>query len=572
MEKRLLELEQRVGELSKTVEQLRARLDAKPSHSEDAVMSREAVASSPPLGMTSDEPIALPEALEGLDPASARSVVPLFGRSLMVIAGAFVFRLITEKELVSRSLGVTLGLAFATAWIALAFRAAGRGARLSAGFHAASGSLIGFSLLLEMGSKGLVPQPVVALVLAGFTGFLLVTAWHHRLQEVAWIAELGCLAAGAGLLRVTDSPLAVFIVLAGLGIASVVLADVRSWPHLRWPVALFLDLVSLRLVFSLSARPAAEQGQLGAIVLVTQAIIGVYVLGLLVGTWFRARPVRAFEVLQTAVILTVGLLAVTRVHGAAGPWGLLVAAGALGTALHLAPVAGRLFDACFYGVLGVALTFASTPLILSGAPLGLAWGLVGVALAAVGRWRLTHLMWGGAAVLLWAAAGAGGTLELMVSGLARAPSGEWALLTPVATAIVGLALVGWAVMTVREKAREDVAARGLALVLLALTGLGAIALVSHASRQGLGGASAPASVIILLRTLSLCGVAVGLAFARKLGAAMELSWAAWGLLVVAGLKVLAQDLPNGHAGMLVIAFLALGLAITAVPRLLRPAT
>ncbi len=567
MEKRLHELEQRVDELSKTVEQLRARLDAKPSPAAEP-----AAAAVAPAGLTTDEPIPLPEALEGLDPASARSVVPLIGRSLMVIAGAFVFRLITEKELVSRPVGVTLGLAFAAVWVALAFRAGGKGQRLSAGFHAASGSLIGYSLLLEMGSKGAVSQPVVALVLAGFTALLLGTAWRHALPEVAWVAELGCLGAGAGLLRATDTPLAVFAVLGGLAVASVVLADVRSWPHLRWPVALFLDFVSLRLVFSLSARPAAEQGQLGAVVLVTQAIIGVYVLGLFIGTWFRARPVRTFEVLQTAVILTVGLLAVTRVHGAAGPWGLLVAGGALATALRLAPMEGRLFDACFYGVLGVALNFASAPLILRGPPLGLMWGLVGLALVMLGRWRLTHLMWGGAAVLLWAASVEAETFELLLSGLVRAPSAEWLTLTPAAAAIVGLAATGWALMTVRAKLLEEPAARGLALGLLALTGLGLIALVSLGARSMLGGATASASLVILLRTLLLCSVAVGLAFARKLGATMELSWAAWGLLVVAGLKVLAQDLPNGHAGMLVIAFLALGLAITAVPRLLRPAT
>ena len=568
MEKRLHELEQRVDELSKTVEHLRARLDANPSPAPEAASAREAVA---PSGLTTDEPIPLPEALAGIDPASARSVVPLIGRSLMVIAGAFVFRLITEKELVSRPVGVTLGLAFAALWVALAFRAGGKGERLSAGFHAAPGALIGYALLLEMGSKGLVPQPVVALVLAAFTGLLLGTAWRHGLQEVAWVAELGCLAAGAGLLRATDTPLPVFVVLGGLAVASVVLADVRSWPHLRWPVALFLDFVSLRLVFSLSARPEAEQGQLGAVVLVTQGIIGVYVLGLFIGTWFRARPVRAFEVLQTAVILTVGLAAITRVHGAAGPWGLLVAAGALTTALRLAPQAGKLFDACFYGVLGVALTFASAPLILSGPALGLAWGLVGLALALVGRWRLRHLMWGGAAVLLWAAAVAAGTMELLLSGLARSPSAEWMELTPAAAAIVGLALIGWALMTVRDKARDDLPARIVALGLLALTGLGLIALTSLGARSLLGGAAASAALVILLRTLLMCGVAVGLAFARKLGATLELSWAAWGLLVVAGLKVLAQDLPNGHAGMLVIAFLALGLAITAVPRLLRPA-
>lgn len=564
MEKRLHELEQKVDELTKTVEHLRARLDG-PARVE--VVAPVALAEAPAAQVETPEP-----PLESaIDPAAARSAVPLVGRSLLVFAGAFVFRLITERELVSRPVGVTLGLAFASLWVFLCWREAGKGQRLSAAFHAGVASMIGFALLTEMGSKGAAAPPVTAGVLAVFTGLLLATSWRHRLPEVMWVAELGCLAAGAGLLRATDAPLSFFVVLLGLGVASVVFADLRQWPHQRWPVALFLDLVALRLVFSLSARPEAEQaGQLGPIVLVTQAVIGLYVLALLIGTWFRQRPVRTFEVIQTAVVLTVGLLAITRVHGAAGPWGLLVSGGALVTALHLAPQEGRRFDAWFYGVLGIALTFASGPLILSGAPLGLFWAVVSVGLVVLGRWRLTYLMWSGAAALAWASALPGGTLDLMLSGLVRAPDGDWSSLTRTAVVLVALSLIGWGLMTVRAGPnREEPATRVVALVLLALGVLGVAALCGHGARALLGGASASASMLILVRTLLLSAAAVGLALGRKLGAPLELNWAAWGLLVIGGLKVLVQDLPNGNAGTLVIAFLGLGLAIIAVPRLLK---
>ena len=564
MEKRLHELEQKVEELSKTVDQLRARLDAQPART----MVTEVQQTRVPFGADA-EPVPLPEALKGIDPDSARSAVPLVGRSLMMIAGAFVFRLITERELVTRPVGVTLGLAFAALQVFLSWRDAGTGRRLSGAFHSAVGALIGFALLLEMGSRsGLASAPLVALVLATFTGLLLATSWRHRLPEVAWVAELGCLAAGVGLLRATDTPLPFFVVLAGLGLSSVVFAEFRQWPHLRWPVALFLDLAALRLVFSLSARPEAEQAGLGAIVLVTQGVIGVYVLALFLGTWLRDRPVRAFEVVQTAVVLTVGLLTITRVHGAAGPWGLLVATGALVTAIWLASLE-RTFDSWFYGVLGMALTFASGPLVLSGPALGVFWASVGLGLAVLGRGRMTPLLWGGAAVLGWAGTVPGGALELIISGLVRAPAGDWTGVSLTTVALVGLALASWALMTVRVKKEEDGVSRFLAMALLALFVLGGLALCVHGARALLGGASASAAVVILLRTLLLCGAAVGLAFGRKLGARVEFNWAAWGVLVLGGVKVLAQDLPNGHAGSLVIAFLVLGLAITAVPRLLR---
>ena len=217
----------------------------------------------------------------------------------------------------------------------------------------------------------------------------------------------------------------------------------------------------------------------------------------------------------------------------------------------------------------MALTFASGPLVLAGASLALFFAVVALALIALGRWRLTRLLWGGAAVLFWAAALTCGSLSALLSGLARPPDADWSGLTPGAAVVVALSLAGWVLMTVRVKARDDAAARFIALVLGTLTLLGGVALVSHGLRAALGGASASASVIILVRTLLLCSAAVGLALGRRLGGTIELNWAAWGLLLVSGLKVLLQDLPNGHAGMLIVAFLALGLAIIAVPRLLK---
>lgn len=551
MEARINQLEKKVEELSKTVELLRARLDA---------------VSSAPESLEAGEPARLPDALNAIDPGAARSAVPLIGRSLLVIAGAFVFRLITERELVTRPVGVALGLSFAALWVFLSWRDAGKGKRLSAAFHAGAGALVGFALLLETGSREVhVAAPLIALGLAVFTLLLLATAWRHRLPEVAWLAQLGCLAAGGGLLR-SAQPLPFFVVLLALGVSSVVFADFRQWPLLRWPVALFLDLAALRLVFSLSARSEAEQGgQLGPIVLVTQAVIGLYVLWLLLSTWVRHHPVRAFEVVQTALVLTVGLLTITRVQGAAGAWGLLVAAGALATAFWVSSLEGRAFDGWFYGVLSLALTLASGPLLLSGAALGLFWAAVGLALAVVGRARLTSLMWGGAALLLWAAAWAGGTLEVVISGLVRAPTGPWAAPTPVSALLVAFALAGWVLLTGRVKRPLP----GVAVALVGLVALGSLALCAHGARMLFGDAT---SLIILLRTLLLCGLAVALAASRRFGAPIELSWAAWGLVVLSGLKVLAQDLPHGNAGTLVIAFLALGLALIAVPRLLKPMT
>ncbi len=556
MEKRLHELEQKVEDLARAVKELQARLEAAP----------------PVLGPSG--PL-LPEApLAPLDGTAAVSAVPLAGRSLLVIAGAYVFRLITERELVPRLVGVTLGLAFASLWVLFASRAAKKNDRLSAGFHAGVGALIGYSLLLETGARpGVLTAPASAAVLAGFTGLLLAISWRHKLQELAWLAQVGCAVAAGGLILATDAPLPYLLVLWGLAASTLVFSDLRQWPQLRWPIALFLDLAAVRLVFSLSALTPAEQaGRLWPLVLVTQATVALYIGALALGTWLRKKPVRTFEVAQTVLVLTVGLVATTRVHSAAGPWGLAVAMGALITAVRLAPSADRQFDSGFYGVLALALTLASGPLVLTGAALGLFWAVCAVGLATLGRWRVTALLWGGAALLAWVAAVPAGAAGVLFSGLARAPGAEWAPLTAAAVAVIALPVAGWAAMTVGVKDRAEPVTRGLAAALLGLGALGVVALCGYAMRGWLNGPEASAAGVVLVRTVVFCTLAVALAAAGRLTRLRELGWSAWGLILLSGFKVLVQDLPQGNAGTGVVAFLSLGLAILAVPRLLkRPA-
>lgn len=117
--------------------------------------------------------------------------------------------------------------------------------------------------------------------------------------------------------------------------------------------------------------------------------------------------------------------------------------------------------------------------------------------------------------------------------------------------------------------------RVTALLLLALPVVGLTAFGTYAVRALLGGTQANVAAVLATRTLLLIALAVAAVGCRRLHGPRELSWCAAMALGLCGLKLLAQDLPNGNAVTLVVGFLALGLAVTLLPKLLKrppPAT
>ena len=95
-----------------------------------------------------------PSGAEALEPADLPAIAlpsgafTLVGRTLLVMAGAYLARALTEVGLVPLAAGVALGLAYAVAWQALAAReAAVRVA--SASFHSMASGLIAFPLIWE---------------------------------------------------------------------------------------------------------------------------------------------------------------------------------------------------------------------------------------------------------------------------------------------------------------------------------------------------------------------------------------------------------------------------------------
>jgi hypothetical protein len=96
----------------------------------------------------------------------------------------------------------------------------------------------------------------------------------------------------------------------------------------------------------------------------------------------------------------------------------------------------------------------------------------------------------------------------------------------------------------------------------ALSTHGAVKLLAH-------GMHAAAFHIAFVRTLVLCTLALGLAFAGARWRRLELRRIAYGALVIVAAKLVLEDLPHGHLGFSAASIFLFALTIIGVPRLAR---
>ncbi len=514
----------------------------------------------------------LPEpALEGPGArAETTRWLTLIGRSFLVLGGAFLIRALTDGRVLPGGLGVALGIAFAAAWIYFSHRAAGAGATLSAGFHGVAAAVIAYPLVLEATTRmGVMSPALAALTLVAFTGLLLVVSWRDRLGWLAWIGVLSCLATTIGLLGTTAARgelIAVLVVLAGATFFW--LGDDARWRGLRWAPALVLDLVVLRAVFT-STPP---------VLLSSLALAGLS-LALVLARTAAARPVGAFEVLQTVLGLGIGLTGTLRVAEEAGSGTGAVAAGVLAASLVTMGFAGwvvphrgkRELDFLFHAALSVVLLALAVALLTAGELRGVLWAALALALVLLGRGRYPVTLWSRAALLALAAASGSGLMPGMWQALAGGEAMRWEPVGRASVVVFGLIVLAYlaTVPPVQDSILSPdrwASARLPAAVLLALGSGGLATLALQALHPvtpdlaRLGTARIAAAVVIPL----------GLALIRRRLRRPELSWIATLVLALGGVELLFVELPNGRASTLLVSFVVYGAGLILIPRLAPP--
>jgi hypothetical protein len=505
------------------------------------------------------------------------AVVSLVGRLLLVGAGAYFLRALTDASVVPAAVGVLAGLAYAVVWVGAADRAAASGKRLSATFHAAAPVAIAYPLVWEAQVRFALVSPAgSAAALTAITAGLLVLAWRRHLHAVAWLVTMAGLAAASGLIVETAAVVPFAVYLIALGIGTLWLGYVRGWIGLRWPVAIAADIAVLGAT-SRGVRPVPLD-PIASVLLLQLLLPTTYLSTIAARTLWLGRKVIPFEVIQAMAALVVGLggaLALTRVtgvgEGALGAVALVLGAAAYGVAFAFVDRRQRGgANFYFYTSLALALVVTGVCVLLAGDPRAHALAALGVCAAWAGRHYGRATLSTHAVAALVAAAAVGGTLESSTralfgpGGVAPVESGGW---------IVVLAAAASLLVAFRPAVGDGMSAAHLprlAMAAVIATCAGGLTVATTASwLSGMDETGLSPAAIATLRSGVLAVAALVLAALGQRTAAVEFRWLVYPVLAAGGLKLLLEDLRLSPPSMLVVALGAYGAALIVAPRLAR---
>ena len=563
---RLEALQSEVRELTAAMRCLEARV---------ACLEGRAASAAGGAGALADAEVALPAI--GIE----QGTIGLVGRTLLVLAGAYVARALTDSRLVPAGVGVGLGLAYAVYWQLRAEREAGRGRRESAVFHALAGNLIAFPLLWETaGRLGLLGPRAASAALVGYSALGLAVAWRRDLAAAAYATTGLGLVTALALLVSTRDLVGVFVALLALAGGVEWIAYRERWLALRWWGALAVDVAAFLLAAILGRPQGLPEGyvpiQAPVATSALLALPALYVVSLAGRTLRRERPATVFEVTQGALAVLLGFGGAHRILDARGGsaeglgvLGLLLGALCYGAAFAFAERrAGQGRNFYFYSTAGGLLTLGGVSAVAFGRTLPFALGGLGLAAAFFGRrfGRMTLRVH--SALYLAAGALETGLLVACVRALAGEETGA---LPPLAWASGVAAAGGWAVLATDTRAPRSGWGRA-PQTLLAVLVVFALAKALQAALWALAGEriSGDPGLAAVTRTAVLAAIALGLAFCARRGPWPELGWLVYPLAALGGVKLLLQDLREGRPATLVLSLALYGAVLLLAPRLLKP--
>lgn len=531
LESRVERLEGAMEELSHRVEVLSGELGAG---------SREQQSLPPPI------PPPLPAPSSNLQAEDA-ALFSLAGTSILILAGAYVIRALTENGVLPHVAGVIAGVLYAAFWIFIADRAARAGRSRVALFHAATASAIAFPLVWETTVRFQFVSPAFGATVAAFMGLVLVgVAWRDRQQSIAWIGGIGSIAAALSI----ATPLALIPpLLAGslVGAATLFVAMDCKWIYVSWPAAVLTNTLAVMAIgWPLLQGKLNNPGELAA-ALVVFAVVW---LGAIVHRRVAyAESPSVFDICESALLVIIGFGGATFVsmmhhtgEAILGAFLLFVASAAGVMALTGFSTATTAFRVWAGAMAGLCLGLGIILLLRNVATIALTWAFFGIAAGELARRRQSVALAVQSVVWIVLAALAGGVLGSCVEW-------QWSALAIGIAATVLLARV------------EERFVRATALGIVTITSFSfvvyaAARLIRPADPMGLA----------LIRTAVLAVVAASLALLARFSWAAGAIGLARTVLVIGGLKLLVEDVRIGSALMLVAAFAAYGGAMLIVGR------
>jgi hypothetical protein len=504
------------------------------------------------------------------------ALLPVVGRALLGLAGAYLLRALTESQTFSPRLGVVIGLAYAMTWLVWATRTPAA-QRLQAALHGLTSALVLSPLLYEATARfHAISTWTAAGLLFGFTVFGLAVSWRKDLLIVATFATLAGLGTSGALLIATRDAVPFTFLFLAIAAAVEVSACLDHWLSERWLTAAAADLAVLLITWLVTNERGVPETYApishSALLAAQVALLAIYLSSIMVRTLLRGFTFTGFETLQCAAAFAIsvgGGLQLASHDPRVAP-ALAVLALACAAACYL--VAFLMLDRggthrrnfYTYSTFGILLTIFGSRILLSGAAAAIAWSLLAVCAIWAGGYyqRLTLQVHG--AIFLLLGLGTSSAIQqaagLLLGSRAWPGGAEWAIWSGVLAA----AVCYWKGGAVSSSWRDDALRTAEAGTLVWLAAGIAAGLFTFAYHTVFG-AQAAHAYCATLRTLVLSGAALLLAWSAR----PEFSRLVYPVMALAGYRMIGVDLRQDRTVALFLSLLFYGSALMLLPKLAR---
>jgi hypothetical protein len=509
------------------------------------------------------------------------NIVPVLGRMLVAIAGAYVLRALTDWGVLPAAGGVAIGLAYAFLWLCVAARSPIQ-ARFAAAVSCSTSVLIMAPLVweatgrLKVMSSGTSSAVLVAFALAALA---LGSGTQHRI--IGTITGVSSIAVAIALLLARDDIVPFTIALLVIAAAMEFAAWLDLQPGARAFAALAADCAVVTFSFLMSRPGGMPEVWVPvpryAVLFVQLALALIYMGTAVTQSVVRRRTLAFAEMAQTGAALLIGI---------GGAVWVFEGQRAVMLGLGIAALAGGI---AFYGISFLLLERDNKRNFRALATFGLFLVLAGIFLP-FSRSEFWILSCACAVGCCWAARafvlptlGLHGAVYLLLGSVAaRATSqplqllfgfGDGPLDRLASVGVLIAAAVCWVAITGMPPGapghwRNQIAALVFAAhVVWIAAGLAVYAILAMwLAIVGGGSASVPADT---LGTVVLTGLSLTLAWAGTQWRKPELVWLLYGFMALGIYKLATRDFVNEHNLPLVVSLLCYGGALIVLPRLLR---
>jgi len=559
-----------MNDLPETLEQLSSRIDAL----EKRVQALEHPAAVLAHSASHSAAATLPPAVEVPSGEQVSSAFLLLGKAMLGIAGAYVLRALAEAAVLPRLLVAAIAIGYAMAWLVAASRMPAS-QRFAGAVYAATSALILAPMLWELTMRfHVLPPGASAAVLGLLAGAATVLSWKKENASDFSVA-FGAAALTALALSVVTHVMIAFLVLLLLMIAVCEYRCIRGGAQgIRMIVVAIADCAVwfLIVIYRDPASVHSDYPALGTAVLVAPACFLFLITAASVAykTAVLRRKVTGFETVQSMVAFLLWIISVLFLVPQAGGRivgiiCLLFAAACYAAAFGLFRGAPEPRNFHVFALWSAGLLLAG--ILLSFPP---AWAVALLALAAMGTailgGRMCCITLECHGIIYMAAAALScGLLEYSFQALAGTMPAKvaWSILL-----VSGCALFCYLVAREREGEAWQQQTLHFASALLAAGAASALAAQGTVRLLALR-ITPDVFHVALMRTLVLCGLALGLAFAGSHWHRPEMRRITYAALGFLAIKLLFEDLRQGRLEFIAASIFLFALALIGVPRLAR---